>query len=161
MQAQSDQLEITKLTLEKSGKVTWSTLNEKKDTQMEIYERRYHSWQLIGKMRGKGVGANSYTFNADTSCMIYTVRITAIDDSVRHSNPVDYPNQKNIEVTSQDFTTTEQPLITLNYKTNFDVFDQYGNKVLSGCDNKVDTSKLPKGAYYFNFGDKHTEFFRK
>ena len=46
-------------------------------------------------------------------------------------------------------------------ETSYEIFDEYGKRVLRGFGSKINTSKLSKGKYYINFDNKVDEFSKK
>jgi len=142
------------------GKMTWQTENEKANANFEIKEFRWNKYLLIGEIKGKGPGNNSYSFLADTSCSLYHVRLTVVDSIPRDSEKVSYNLPKEIKITSNLSITKKTPIITLSARSKYEVYDQYGNELLKGCDNSINTKKLLKGLYYVCFGNNIIEIIK-
>lgn len=148
------ELTIDNLTIQKSGQISWTTTNELEKTIFIIQEFRWNKWMTISEVNGKGFGNNSYSYLADTTCGIYQVRICS--GKYCSSNAV-YPDPMSIELIS---ATREVSVLKFNAKTKFEVYNAKGKKILFGCDAKIDITKLIKGTYYLNYGNKTIELVR-
>jgi hypothetical protein len=147
----SQDIKIDSLSFDKSGQIKWMALNEKADTKFDIEEFRWNKWEILGQVDGKGSGNNSYSFLADTTCGIYTIRIKV---GTYNSKAVNYPHPVKINVTGG----CTKPYVKFGHKTKFEVWDQYGKKIISGCDSIINIKDLKKGNYFLNCGNKLTEF---
>lgn len=145
------EITIDRISFDKSGQIKWEVLNEKVNTKFDIEEFRWNNWVSLGQVSGKGTGNNSYSFLADTTCGVYTVRIKT---NAYTSKTVNYPNPAKINVTGG----CTKSFVRFGHKTKFEVWDQYGKKILSGCDSIINIKDLKKGNYFLNCGDKLTEF---
>jgi hypothetical protein len=147
----SQDLKIDSLSFDKSGQIKWVTRNEKADTKFEVQERIWNRWITLAKIPGKGAGSYSYSFTADTSCGIYWVRINSgkfKSDSINYINPKKAKYSGGVAVDK----------IRLKQRIKFEVYDQYGKLLQSGCDSILNIKGYKKGMYYLNCGDKFTEF---
>jgi hypothetical protein len=146
------QLSINNVSLQKSGLIEWSTTNEKTDTKFVIEELRWKKWLTITEIDGKGAGNNFYSFLADTTCGIYTIKIRSGEN---FSSMVTYPSP--IIITYKG--GFKRP-IKFNHKTKFEVYDILGDIIMQGCDIVIDTKNLKRGDYFLNYGNVFATFLK-
>ena len=152
-------IKIKNLTVDSGGQLKWTTTNEKPNTKFEIQEYQWNKWDSIGQVNGKGIGDNSYSFLADTSCGLYQIRVCAVENGQKNvkynSKTIKYPIQKDVKLLgcgiNQRFST----------KSRFEVYDSKGNKVLHGCSNIIIMENLPRGVYTMNYGHYTSKFIKK
>lgn len=154
------EVQIQNLIIDKSGQISWTTTNEKSNTQFEIEEWRWNKWLLLGQLNGKGAGNNLYSFLADTSCGLYQIRVTAKDTVAHHTPTINSPVQKEVKLLTSK-VSKDKPFLRFDKKTKYEIYDQYGNKLLFGCDSQVDTSTFQVGLYFIEYGNKVEEFKRE
>lgn len=156
---------IEAISVTNTGKLTWTTSNEKGKLAFFVEQYRWDKWVQIGEVQGMGTpGENQYEFQVSPHSGENTVRVVQIDhtDEKRSSEKVKFistvpPIQKNpvIVKTAIEFTANGKPI-----ETKYEIFDAYGNIVKKGTGSKVDCENLLKGAYYINFDNRTEKFFR-
>ena len=156
-QTANQNINIQNVKIGKSGQIKWTTTNEKANTKFSIEEFRWNKWEVIGRLNGKGIGDNSYTFLADTSCGLYQIRIcaTELEKNNYYSKTIPYPIQKEVKMVgcgiNQNFST----------KTRFEICDSTGKILLSGCSNVIEMKTLSRGVYYMYYANSIAEFIKK
>lgn len=156
---------ISSIAVTNTGKLTWSTTEEKGKLPFIVEQYRWNKWVTVGEVSGKGTsGANSYEFQVAPHSGENTVRVVQIDHS-------------GTKRTSQEskFTSTV-PVITkspakvkdiINFlangqaiETRYEIYDAYGNIVKKGVGSSVNCENLLRGVYYINFDNINEKFIK-
>lgn len=146
---------IHDLKISESGKITWSTENMPAGTTFELYSLRWNKRYLIAKVKAKSTDGN-YEFQGDTACGLYRILVKATGPQEAKAEG-NVPNQPEVKLLTQ-FTSV---LLEFDRRTGYEIYDQYGNLEMEGCAKEINVTKLAKGAYFINFGNKTEEFRRK
>lgn len=156
---------VTNIAVSSTGKLVWSTTDEKGKLPFFIEQYRWNKWVQVGEVPGNGTsGKNDYEFQVVPHSGENTIRVVQVDHSTekRSSSEVKFKSsvpaiQKNpvIVKTVINFTANGKPV-----ETKYEIFDAYGNIVKKGAGTSVDCENLLKGAYYINFDNKTEKFFR-
>ena len=126
-----------------------------------VQQYRWGRWSVVSEVAGKGGGVeNSYAIPVDvrhgeTRFRIYQQE----DESLYYSVPITVVN----EIVSEVRITTEKVNKTLDFseKTEYEVYNAYGQLALEGSGASVDVTNLNKGTYYVNYGNHTGAAFRK
>ncbi|MDP4265933.1 MAG: hypothetical protein Q8880_00685, partial [Bacteroidota bacterium] len=150
-----------KFNIDKNGKVTWETIGETPNTVYIVEQYRWKRWVEVAKVKSRANKASNYVYYTEIHPHfgVNNIRIREFD------------NNKEIEVKAETkFKSTSKLIQLLTQKaenelkfsgsTLYEIMDMNLNLILSGYDNKVDVSSLPKGKYYANF-DNVSEVFTK
>ena len=156
--------EITALKVDPSGKVTFSTKNEKGALPFIVEQFKWKKWVAVGKVEGKGTPtANNYSVSIILHSGINKIRIKQIDctNKPRYSKDVTI-NNMSPEVTfkpGNNGQATSQ--ITFSRNTDYEIYDFYGKRVAKGNGASANISNLPKGTYFVNYDCKSESFEKK
>ena len=158
---------INSISMDKTGILTWVTIEENGILPYVVQQYRWNKWITIGKVQGVGTPQeNTYSFNAFKPVMkphsgVNRYRVKQVDfrKRPRYSPESNYrPLQvKPVSILSKKISSE----LLFSSETSFEIFDEYGKRVLRGFGSKVNTTKLDKGKYYINFDSKVDEFSRK
>ena len=158
--------EVVSMTVDKEGKVKWSTKSESGKLSFAVEQFRWNKWVKVGEVDGKGTPAtNNYEFKVTPHSGKNQVRVRQTDYSgqPRLSKPVDFmsdipeitfaPAKASKDIT---FVAKEKPIETM-----YEIYDQYGNVVKRGFGSTIDVLNLAKGGYFLNYDNKMGEFVKK
>jgi len=156
--------EISNFNVDKTGKVTFSTKNEKGALPFVVEQFKWKKWVSVGTVEGKGTPApNSYTVNILLHSGINKIRIKQVDctNKPRYSTEVTITNMEP-EVTfkpgNNGVATTQ---ITFSRNTDYEIYDFYGKRVAKGNGASASITSLPKGTYFVNYDCKSESFEKK
>jgi hypothetical protein len=161
--------DIVSISADSDGNFKWSTRSETGKLPFVIEQFRWNKWVKIGEVEGTGTpGNHEYAFKISphSGKNMLRVRQTDFSGQPRLSKAVDFvsdlPDTDFSPLkTSKDITFFMKNKPEKKVETMYEIYDQYGNIVKKGFDNKVDVSNLPKGAYYLNYDNKMGEFVKK
>lgn len=152
---------VQTLNVDKTGKVTFSTKDEKGSLPFVVEQFKWKKWVAVGQVDGKGTsGLNNYAVNICLHSGINKIRVKQVDctNKPRYSNEVTFRNMES-EVTfkpGNNGSTSSQ--ITFSRKTEYEIYDFYGKRVAKGNGISVNVAQLPKGTYFINYDCKSESF---
>lgn len=155
---------IANFTVDKTGKVVFSTKDEKGSLPFIVEQFKWKKWVNVGQVNGKGTSAlNNYSVNIILHTGINKIRIKQVDctNKPRYSNEVTINNAVQ-EVTfkpGNNGVATSQ--ITFSRNTDYEIYDFYGKRVAKGNGTTVNVAQLPKGTYFVNYDCKSESFEKK
>ncbi|HAN76881.1 MAG TPA: hypothetical protein DCQ31_03430 [Bacteroidales bacterium] len=159
--------EIVEISMNKDGQLSWTTINENGSLPFVILQYRWNKWITIDKVEGKGTpGKSIYTYDVFKPDMKphfglnrYKLRQTDFKRRPRFSEEVSYRplKVKDVEFSPQKASS----IITFTNETSYEIFDEYGKRIMRGYGLTIDISKLAKGTYYLNYDNKISEFTKK
>lgn len=155
---------IVSLKVEKPGKVTFSTKDEKGSLPFSVEQFKWKKWVTVGQITGKGTpNLNNYVVNITLHSGINKIRIKQVDcnNKPRYSHEVTFNNMES-EVSfkpGNNGVATNQ--LTFSRVTDFEIFDFYGKRVAKGTSNTANVAQLPKGTYFINYDCKSESFEKK
>jgi len=151
--------EITSISADSKGKITWSTKNESGKLVFSVEQYKWGRWVQAGEVLGKGLKtANSYSLDIIATSGVNTVRVAQTDNTgIKRSS-------KSVSFTSNAKTLSLSPIKVktkvyfkagnVETKTKYEVYDVYGNLLKKGYANAVDCSDLLNGIYHVNYDHK-------
>ncbi len=155
---------MVSLKVDKTGKVTFSTKDEKGSLPFSVEQFKWKKWVTVGQVAGKGTPAlNNYSINITLHSGINKIRIKQVDSNnkPRYSNEVTFNNLEG-EVTfkpGNNGVATNQ--LTFSRVTEYEIFDFYGKRVDKGKGSTANVATLPKGTYFINYDCKSESFEKK
>jgi len=153
-----DTLYFNTVSIDSSGLVQWTLRNPANDNvKFEIQEFRWNKYMTVGKLDSIQTNSNTYSFQVDTSCGLYEIRVLAIDISEHFSKTISYPNPADIKV----WTWHSKRTIPFNHKTKYEIYNDIGFIVAGGCGTEVTLDELPRGKFYINYGNEMAMFMMK
>lgn len=157
--------DCTALTITKENILKWTTLNEQGSLDYRIEQFKWERWVEAGQVKGIGTkGIHTYSFQLNPHSGKNKIRITQLDNSGEKRK------SQELTFTSKQKKIKKSPSKVYDYlffsyngkqiKTNYEIYDAYGNLLKMGYAVKVDCSNLVNGIYFINF-DNTTEKFIK
>lgn len=153
--------EITEIKVDKNGLLAWTTINEQGELPFIIQQKKWNKWVDIGEVKGEGTSnPNSYQFKVAPISGKNEVRIIqkSFDGKVRKSLPVSF--ESNIQPITFTYDKKEQAL-KFSGKTNYEIYNEYGEIVKRAHSEMADVSSLKKGTHYVTFDNTSGEFDKK
>jgi len=156
--------EVKYIVADKSGYLTWATINEHGSLPFVIEQYRWNKWVRIGSVKGKGISRLSkYSFNINYHSGKNKFRIKQIGSNKkpRYSSSVEFISN-NPELTfipGNGNSVTNR--IFFSEETRFEIFDYYGKLIKTGYAQEVKVEKLKKGTYFLNYDNKTENFVKK
>ena len=152
-----DNLFFKHVNIDSNNVITWMVLNDQDNVVYQLQEFRWNKWILLGEVNSKGKGTNSYRFEDKDICDIYNIRVRQKNNITCFSKKV-----KNKHWAPVLFAKgCGRPDIRFRLSTRYEVYDSYGNIVLSGCGDRVEIDHLKRGTYYINYGKEMSKFLKK
>jgi len=139
----------------------WKTKGEEADYSYFIEKYDLGIWKEIIRVEAQGVFAGAVYEKypkLDVGANKLRVRCELNNGAYLFSNEVDfhfYPDP----VTFRPFAT--EKILTFSRTANFEIFDAGGSLVLSGQNNQVDVSELPRGDYVIYFDGEDPGMFQR
>ena len=142
--------EFSHLTLSNDGVFTWDTKGESGKIPFIIEHFKWNKWVQIGSVQGEGnVDFSSYEVSLNLPAGENTIRLKQKDHNGERLSP---------EVTVMSLGAPVELLsdkvnktIEFSGRTHFELFNSYGELILTGFDDSFDTAELDKGSYYLNY----------
>ena len=140
----------------KAETLNWTTVEENGRLAFSVQQFKWNKWVNVAEVEGVGTQAkNSYSVKVHPTTGECKFRLRQIDftKQPRFSQEVIFRSLKapiSMKVVHKE--------IEFSAETEYEIYDQFGKKVLSGYAAKVDLNKLAKGHYYINFDNKNDEF---
>lgn len=153
--------EIKDISVSDSGILKWTTTGESGELPFIVEQFKWNKWVRVGEVPGVGKpGEHQYQFQLEPHSGVNVVRVRQTDyrDESRTSPEVEFHGSAEAVSFSPEKTKDE---IRFTRKTNYEIFDEYGNLVKRGYDNTVDVTDLEKGEYYVNYDRSFGETFKK
>jgi hypothetical protein len=135
--------------------IVWSTNTDTLSSKFIIEQYRWNKWVKIGEQSAINKTGNKFSFIVTPHAGNNKIRV--VYDTII-SNEVEF-----------SVNTSYQPLvprvvgeaIILKTASNYEIYNQFGDVILSGTATIIDTSKLPKGVYYIAINNEMREFIKK
>ncbi|MBU0488380.1 MAG: T9SS type A sorting domain-containing protein [Bacteroidetes bacterium] len=144
----------------KSDSLFWNTLGEQCALPFIVEQKRWNRWIKVGEVMANGdPEENIYGVKVipNSGSNIFRIRQTSPRGEEKISNEIKYRLTGQPIVPEVDRAGTK---MSFSGKTLYEIYNEYGNLVLSGYSNEVNISTLPKGLYVMNF-DTETVMFAK
>ncbi len=144
--------EITEITLDNKGRLTWTSVDENGSLAFRIEQFRWNKWVTIGEVQGKGTKAeNTYTFKVDLNSGRNKVRVSQKDytNNIRRSDPIVAFRDTYAPV--RFIYNAPKDVIVFNENTRYEIFNEYGVLIKKGYGSKVDLATLKQGSYFVNY----------
>lgn len=149
--------ETTNIQINRSGLLSWSTINEGNKMPFIIEQFKWNKWIKVGEVEGLGGHSlNDYSFqtNAVSGLNKFRVKQEGYIDKVRYSKTVSYIST--IKEINYVYIRKEKTVV-FSEETSFEVFDAYGNLIKKGFNEKISMQNVSPGDYYVNFGNTMVE----
>ena len=154
--------EISSIEMSGDGTLKWTTTSETGQIPYVIVQKRWNKWVKVGEVEGQGSKeSNSYEFKVSPHSgeNMFRVKQTDHTDKPRYSETVRYTDPTAAEVFFEPKKTKSEIIFT--GKTMYEIYDQYGNIVKRGYDDKIYVANMKKDLYYLNYDNKMGETFIK
>lgn len=153
--------DIVRQSIAADGTYTWTTMNETGELPYVVEQKRWNKWVKAGEVMGAGTpGEHTYTFVVTPHSGENTFRVKQTDLSKRPRYAAAVTlSSSNAPITWSPTKPKEE--IVFSGKTLFEIYDQYGNIVKRGFDDRVEVATLKKDLYYLNYDNKMGETFIK
>lgn len=159
------QLKITDFTADSLGNLHWKIINP--EGHHGVYHVEQFKWNKWNVLTCPSIAFDSTqtNFSFDTEKFLHSrknlFRIKLIDKEgePQYSHPVKISSDKD-PVTLDGGNYKGQALGFTN-TTHVEIYDSYGNLILSKRAKFIDTSALPAGIYYFNYDNSIGEFIKR
>lgn len=153
--------EVKEIAVSANGLLKWTTTGEAGSLPFIVEQFRWNKWVKAGEVEGVGSrGEHNYSFQLTPHSGLNTIRVRQSDyrGESRVSEEVQYQGGET-PVTFEPKKTKDY--ISFSAKTDYEIFDRYGNLVGRGYDSKIDVQALEKGEYYLNYDRSFGETFNK
>jgi hypothetical protein len=148
-------LEISSLTIDANSVLHWTTKNELVRMPFTVQVFRWNKWVTMGEVDGKGgpdgnVASyeNTYEFKLLQHSGENKIRIKQ-DSNI---STIIVWNSSIPEVTYNIDQLTKE--IIFSAETAYEIYDEWGNLLIKGCDKEVDCKDLKYGIYFLNYDNK-------
>ena len=152
---------ITNIEAGRDQILRWSTTNETGSLDFYIEQFRWNKWVRVGSIKGKGGNKkNQYEFPVPTHSGQNKFRVKQIDftKKPRYSKEAIYRSMSPLVSFKYNKSSNK---IEFSSKTNYEIFNDYGNIEMKGNGEFVNLQKLKPGNYYLNYDNKMDSFKKK
>jgi len=156
--------ELIDITINKTGYITWETINEHGSLPFIIEQYRWNKWIRIGSVKGKGSKSkNTYSFNISyhSGKNKFRVKQVGSDKKNRYSKSIEYLNN----ISELSFIPGNggnvSNVIFFSDETQYEIYDYYGKLIKTGNSQEIKVSNLKKGIYFLNYDNKTETFTKK
>lgn len=145
------------LAISDDGIISWSTSNETGVLPFRVQQFKWNKWVTIGEVQGEGnPGKHSYSFQ--TVPVSGKNRFRVIQKSGDGRVKVSPEILMQSDASSVTYTFDKKmKAVVFTSQTSFEVYDEYGQIVKRGYNNKVEMEDLDKGLYYINYDNTYAE----
>lgn len=153
--------EVTNISIDKSGLLSWSTKNEMGSLPYVVEQFRWNKWIPVGEVQGGGkMDNNSYTFQTTPHSgeNKFRVKQVGFGDVAKTSDNVEF--KSTVPEPSYEMTRDKSD-IKFSGETLYEVYDSYGNVVKRGYGNDLNIQSLSKGSYYLCYDNIMSDFSKK
>jgi len=154
--------EISSIEVTGDGILKWNTTSESGQIPFVIVQKRWNKWVKVGEVEGQGSkDGNGYQFKitAHSGENMFRVKQTDHSGKPRYSESVRYTDPVATEIFFEPKKAKSEIIFT--GKTMYEIYDQYGNIVKRGYDEKIYVANMKKDMYYLNYDNKMGETFIK
>lgn len=140
-----------------NGVLSWVTTNEVGKLDYIVEQYKWNKWVKVGKVEGLGeMSKNKYSVKVNLHSGINRFRVKQIDYTRR---PRYSPEAKltNLRMQPVQFTKKRNKII-FTQSTEYELYDEYGQKKKIGSGKEIDISNLDNGTYYLNYDNTMQEF---
>lgn len=145
---------------QKKQRLSWTTVGETGKLPFTVQQYRWNKWTNVASVMGKGIPEkNQYSVkvNIHSGKNRFRVKQTDYTKKPNYSRELSFTSLK--KTVKFDFNKFRGE-IEFTAPTQYEVFDAYGRKKISGYGKKINVSDLDKGTYYLNY-DNSMESFKK
>lgn len=140
-----------------SGLISWETSNETGVLQYKVQQFKWNKWVNVGEVQGVGnPGKHSYSFQSVLVSGNNRFRVIQKSGDGRVKVSPETKIQSGVTTVAYTFDKKEKVLVFTS-QTNFEVYDEYGQIVKRGFNNRVEMEDLNKGLYYVNYDNTYAE----
>jgi len=148
----------------KNDTLTWQTRNENGSLSFEIEQYRWMKWQTVGTVMGTGhANLQTYTMPVKLHSGVNRFRIKQADytNVSRFSEELTYTSTIPEVLFSPGDGKKVSRLLEFSAPTEYEIYDYFGQFIISGFANIVDVSYLPEGTYFLKFDNSVVSFIRR
>lgn len=153
--------QIEEITINKSGKLEWSTTRENGSLPFIVEQFIWNKWVYVGEVQGVGTpDLNKYSFQTIPHSGENKFRVKQMGYGAKpiFSQSVSYVS--NLSQLSYALTKNSNEVM-FSAETMYEVYDAYGNIVKKGFGKSIDTRNLQRGSYHLCYDSQITEFKKK
>ena len=148
------------IAVDQNGMISWETSNETGVLPYKIQQFKWNKWVTVGEVQGEGnPGKHDYSYQSVLVSGDNRFRVIQKSGDGR----VKVSTEVKVQATSSQVTYTfdkKAKALIFTSQTNFEVYDEYGQIVKRGFNNRVDMEELRKGLYYVNYDNTYAEIQR-
>lgn len=145
----------------KNELLLWTTSDETSKLPYIIEQFKWNRWVKVGEAQGVGApGEHQYSVGIMLNSGRNKFRVKQVDYSgvPRYSNPLPY-NSRQLPLSINENKIKNS--IKFSSATNYEIYDEKGNLLLSGFNDVVDIESLKKGKYFTNFDNTSQQLEKK
>ena len=140
--------------------VSWTASNETGVLPYRVQQFKWNKWVTVGEVQGKGnPGKHSYSFQTVPVSGANRFRVIQKSGDGRLKVSPEVTIQSNTAQVTYSYDKKLKEVL-FNSQTSFEVYDQYGQIIMKGYNNKVEMDGLQKGMYYINYDNTFAEVTR-
>ncbi len=151
-------LKNSKLSLSEDSSLVFQSTEKIKSNTYYLQQFRWNRWNVIDTFIISRTDT-VYYFQVKDFLHSGENRFRIADGASSFTQPL-----KISGFSTDDFIPAEayiENTISFPYNTCYEIWNELGSKILSGCGNHIDISKLYKGQFYLNYDNKTVKFIRK
>ncbi len=142
----------------------WQTRNEHGSLMFYVEQYRWQNWQTVGEIQGTGsADLQTYTLPVKIHSGVNRFRIKQTDytNVSRFSDELSYTSTiPEVLFLPVDGAKVSR-LLEFSAPTEYEIYDYFGQFIISGFANIVDVSYLPEGTYFLKFDNSIASFTRR
>ncbi len=148
----------------KNDTLYWTTKNEHGKLMFFVEQYRWKKWQPAGQILGHGTpDLQHYKIKVNLHSGTNKFRIKQVDYTGRAnlSSELIYESLlPKVEFSPGDGKKVSR-IIEFSAKTDYEVYDYFGELIFFGCANKIDVSDLESGTYFIKYDNTIAKFIRR
>ncbi len=139
------------------GLMSWETSNETGVLPYKVQQFKWNKWVTVGEVQGVGnPGEHVYSYQAVLVSGDNRFRVIQKSGDGRVKVSPEVKTQSNS--TSVSYTYDKKgKAIVFTSQTSFEVYDEYGQIIKRGYNNRIEMEELNKGKYYVNYDNTYAE----
>ena len=144
---------IESIKLSNEGLLEWTTLKEGISLPYRVEQFRWNKWINVGEVLGIGEPVScKYSIKVNLTSGLNIFRVLQTDWKGQHYSQevrIDSP-VKAVGINNVKFGQT----LELTAETDYELYSEFGNLVLKGRGQSINTAALSKGVYYLSYDNK-------
>ncbi len=154
----------SQMKVDKTGKVTWQTKDEKGALVFYIEQFKWKKWITVGQIMGRGTpNINNYFCNINLHSGMNKFRIKQVDytKKPRYSEEFLFNNLQPAVTFTPGNNGKTSSNITFSRQTDYEIYDYFGKRLSKGTATTINVSAYPKGTYFINYDAKSEQFIKE